>query len=73
MYETFGALVDQYAKIVTFQVFFPDNTLDPNQYKRGGSPRIAEMKIIGDFQSQIGGNEWDVATAPVMEKKPISE
>jgi len=36
MYESFGAKVDQSVKTVTFYVFFPDNTLDPNQYQRGG-------------------------------------
>ena len=66
MYETFGASVNQPAKTVTFQVFFPDNALDRSQYQRGGLPRIAEMKVIGDFQSQIGGRDWDIATAPVM-------
>ena len=66
MYESFGAKVDQSAKTVTFNVFFPDNTLDPNQYQRGGLPRIAEMRVLGDFQSHSGGIGWDIATAPVM-------
>ena len=69
MYESFGALVDQAAKTVTFRVFFPDNNaLDPSQYQRGGVPNINEMKVIGDFQNQIEGNNWDIGTAPVMEK-----
>lgn len=68
MYESFGALVDQAAKTVTFRVFFPDNALDPTQYQRGGVPNINEMKVIGDFQNQIEGNNWDIGTAPVMEK-----
>jgi pullulanase len=68
MYESFGASVDQAAKTVTFRVFFPDNALDPSQYQRGGLPRIAQMKVIGDFQSQIGGRDWDIAGAPVMQR-----
>jgi glycosidase len=68
MYESFGASVDQAAKTVTFRVFFPDNALDPRQYQRGGLPRIAQMKVIGDFQSQIGGRDWDIAAAPVMQR-----
>jgi len=69
MYETFGAAVDHTAKTVTFQLFFPDNTLDPNQYGRGGLPHIAELRVVGDFQSQLGGANWDPATAPVMQKR----
>ncbi len=69
MYETFGAAVDHTAKTVTFQVFFPDNTLDPNQYRRGGLPHIAELRVVGDFQSQLGGTNWDPAAAPVMQKR----
>ena len=68
MYESFGASVDQEAKTVTFRVFFPDNALDPTQYRRGDVPHIAEMKVIGDFQNQIGGIDWDVNSAPVMRK-----
>lgn len=68
MYETFGPSVDQTTKTVTFQVFFPDNSLDPSQYRRGGLPHIAEMKVVGDFQEQIGGKNWDVATAVVMKR-----
>jgi hypothetical protein len=73
MYESFGAKVDQSAKTVTFHVFFPDNTIDPSQYQRGGSPRIAEMKVRGDFQSRSGGPDWDIATAPVMLKQQYQD
>jgi pullulanase len=69
MYESFGASVDQEAKAVTFRVFFPDNALDPSQYQRGGLPHIAQMKVAGDFQSQIGAKDWDTDTAPVMHKE----
>src|SRR5262249_42144440 len=53
---------------VRFTVLFPDNALDVHQYVRGGPPRITTLKVIGDFQSQIGGTDWDIGTAPVMEK-----
>ncbi len=62
MYESFGARVDQAAKTVTFQVFFPDNALDPGQYQRGGLPHIAEMKVA------IGGESGNISTAPKMQR-----
>ncbi len=68
MYESFGANVDLDAGSVTFRVFFPDNALDPSQYQRGGLPHIATLQVAGDFQHQLGGLDWDVASAPVLEK-----
>lgn len=64
MYENFGATVDN--RRVEFRLFFPDNTLDPRQYVNGGDPRIAEIRVIGSFQSELGGTDWDFASAPVM-------
>jgi hypothetical protein len=49
MYEEFGAVVDK--KKVEFKLFFPDKSVDPTQYIRGGLPRIKEIRIRGDFQS----------------------
>jgi len=66
MYEQFGAVVDQ--DKVEFKLFFPDNTVDPTQYVRGGLPRISEIRVRGDFQSHLGGQDWELATAPVMTK-----
>jgi 1,4-alpha-glucan branching enzyme len=66
MYEEFGAVVDQ--NKVEFKLFFPGNTRDPTQYRRGGLPRIKEIRVRGDFQSHIGGQDWDLATAPSMIK-----
>jgi pullulanase len=62
MYESFGAKVDQVAKTVTFQVFFPDNALDRGQYQRGGLPHIAEMRVV------IGGESGNISTAPMMQR-----
>jgi 1,4-alpha-glucan branching enzyme len=68
MYEKFGAEVKE--KQVTFRLFFPDSAVDPSQYTRGGHPRIREIRILGDFQSNIGGRDWDVHSAPLMIKTP---
>ncbi len=51
MYETFGATVDHTAKTVTFQVFFPDNTLDPRQYGRGGPQESPHFENGVDFEA----------------------
>jgi pullulanase len=64
MYETFGPVVT--GNTVEFRLFFPDNTRDPSQYTRGGSPRIQRIQIAGDFQTRIGGNNWDYRNAPEM-------
>ncbi len=68
MYEQFGAVVDQ--DKVEFKLFFPDNTIDATQYVRGGLPKIKEIRVRGDFQSHIGGQDWELATAPLMAKNP---
>lgn len=68
MYEQFGAVVDQ--DKVEFKLFFPDNAIDPGQYTRGGLPRIKEIRVRGDFQSHIGGQDWELSTAPMMTKGP---
>jgi 1,4-alpha-glucan branching enzyme len=68
MYEQFGAVVT--GSRVEFRLFFPDNTIDPTQYEAGGLPGITEIRVRGDFQSQIGGTDWDFGSAPVMVKNP---
>jgi len=68
MYESFGAVVD--GSRVEFRLFFPDNAIDPSQYVRGGLPHIREIRVRGDFQSAIGGRDWDFASAPVMSREP---
>ena len=67
MYEQFGAVVDQDNK-VEFKLFFPDASRDPTEYIRGGLPHIKEIRVRGDFQAQTGGQNWELATAPVMTK-----
>ena len=82
MYDQFGAIIDHENKTVTFRLFFPDNNINPDQYyseyiirdgngtvictNHGSSPNIAGIRIIGNFQTKIGGNDWDFATAPQM-------
>lgn len=58
MYETFGARVS--GNQVEFNLFFPDTRRDPTQYVRGGVPRIRTIHVRGDFQSQIGGTNWQL-------------
>lgn len=64
MYEQFGAVVD--GQDVEFRLFFPDNARDPTQYVRGGLPRIREIRVRGNFQGRIGGQDWELASAPLM-------
>jgi hypothetical protein len=53
MEEQFGAVLD--GKKVEFNLFVPDNTIDPMQYTRGAAPNIKSVRVCGDFQSQIEG------------------
>jgi glycosidase len=48
------------------KVFVPDNAIDPNQYQRGGSPQIASIRIVGDFQHLLGATDWDSPSGLVM-------
>jgi len=64
MYELFGAVVTGSA--VRFNLFFPDNRIDPSQFQRGGSPRIKTLQVTGNFQSALGGQDWDFPNAPLM-------
>jgi 1,4-alpha-glucan branching enzyme len=66
MYEKLGAVVANGQ--VTFNLFLPDNQVDPNQYIRGGDPKIHSIHIRGDFQHLLGGKDWDLASAPELEK-----
>lgn len=69
MYEDFG-----FAKLpdgrLAFRLFVPDNTVDPTQYTRGGSAKIATVAVVGDFQPVLGGRAWDAATALAMTRQP---
>ncbi len=65
MYESFGAVVR--GQSVEFRLYFPDAAKDPTQYHSGGGlPRIAKIQVTGDFQSKIGGQDWDFAGAPTL-------
>lgn len=63
MYERFGPIVTD--KRVSFQLFFPNST----QFVNGGDPHISEIRVRGDFQSKIGGHDWEFASAPVMQRR----
>lgn len=64
MYEQFGPVVRDSS--VEFRLFFPDRSIDPEQYRNGGLPRIKKIQVVGDFQSRIGLGDWDVNTAPCL-------
>src|SRR4051812_21944908 len=66
MYEDFGAVITDSS--VEFKLFFPDNTVDTTQYSRGGLPHVKNIRVTGDFQSQLGSNDWDPNTAPLLTK-----
>jgi 1,4-alpha-glucan branching enzyme len=68
LYEQFGAVVS--GQSVEFRLFIPDNTRDPSQYVRGGSPRIRSIQVTGTFQPKIGQTAWDVDTAPLLTRNP---
>lgn len=68
MYERFGASVT--GSGVEFRLFLPDAAVDAAQYLRGGAPRIRQVRVRGDFQRAIGGVNWDLASAPVLERTP---
>ncbi len=70
MYQEFGVSVDKTTNRVTFRLFLPDNQVDPGQYTRGGSPKIEEIRIRGDFQQLLGGVDWALADAPAMSREP---
>lgn len=68
MYEQFGPVVQDAS--VEFRLFFPDRSVDPEQYRLGGLPRIKKIQVVGDFQSRIGLRDWDVGSAPSLMLEP---
>ncbi len=58
MYQSFGAREIDDTKCTCFRLFIPDKELDPRQYVRGGSPNIATIHAIGDFQEQLDSTNW---------------
>lgn len=67
MYENFGAVIN--GNQVTFKLFFPDNAKDSTQYSKGSLPKIKQIQVVGDFQSEMGQRVWDTASAPEMTKE----
>src|SRR5438093_6495650 len=67
MYETFGA-GRQPDGSYGFRLFVPDNTVDPQQYARGGDCKIIEVRIVGDLQDQVGAarRNWTYDDGLVM-------
>lgn len=59
---------------VRFSLFFPDRRKDATQYEdrpeaaggHYGDPQIRSIRVIGDFQSQLGQVDWDEKTAPCL-------
>lgn len=66
MYENFGAVVK--GSRIEFNLFLPDNARDPSQYVRGGSPRIKQIHVRGDFQCAAGSQNWQLDAAFQMQK-----
>jgi len=58
------------AKRSSFSCSCPAATVDPSQYVRGGEPHIDEVRVVGDFQSALGGTDWDHNAAPLLTKNP---
>ncbi len=68
MYEQFVTAEIGDTRMVQFQLFVPDNTLDPDQYSGGGLPRIVDIYAVGDFQASMGDSNWTPSDATLMEK-----
>ena len=69
MYEQFGFSRTPAGDQI--QLFVPDNTVDPTQYTGGGPSRIAEVRVVSDFQSIVnaGGPDWDYPTGLLMQQQ----
>jgi pullulanase len=73
VYEQFGGgrqPDDSYG----FQLFLPDNGIDPGQYVRGGACKIAEVRVVGDFQNAVdrGRRNWTAEDGLVLTERPHS-
>lgn len=68
MYEEFGARAA--GRDVAFRLFFPDNSVDPSQYVRGGKPRISSIRVLGTFQTALGETNWDTGGGVALEPAP---
>jgi pullulanase len=73
MYQDFGAYEVGNSKRVRFQLFIPDNTLDPSQYERGKLPEIQHLHVIGDFQSKFGKKDWELDHQFALDKSQFTD
>ena len=73
MYQNFGAREVENTGQANFRVFIPDATLDPTQFSRGALPPIVSIHAVGDFQSEIGGQDWTSDAAVVLQKAPFTD
>ncbi|MGC4049478.1 MAG: hypothetical protein QM757_08210 [Paludibaculum sp.] len=71
MYEQFGAIVDQNDKTVTFRLFVPDNTLDPEQYRQRRLTRPTGVFVVGGFQNPLT-RIWDPDDPVPMRPRPTT-
>jgi 1,4-alpha-glucan branching enzyme len=71
MYEKFGA-GRQEDSTYGFRLFVPDNAIDPTQYSRGGSCKIVEVRVVGDFQKALDAarNNWSYDDGLVLAEQP---
>jgi len=61
---------------VEFKLFIPDRTRAPEQFEphparpRYGDPRIASVRVAGDFQHHLGQTDWDFDHGPELTRAP---
>lgn len=73
MYENFGGRELDNSGKANFRLFVPDAGLDPTQYQRGIVPTVAELYVVGDFQSELGGVDWTPQPAFQMAKSKFTD
>ena len=73
MYETFGAGEVGSSGKAYFRVFIPDSTLDAQQYLRGTVPPIKTLRVVGDFQADLGGVDWTPDAAFELTKSKFTD
>jgi 1,4-alpha-glucan branching enzyme len=71
MYEKFGAGRQDDGRY-GFRLFLPDNTRDPNQYTRGGSCKIVDVRVVGDFQHLVdpARRDWNYDDGLALTEQP---
>ena len=73
MYETFGAGEVGSSGKAYFRVFIPDSTLDAQQYLRGTVPPIKTLRVVGDFQADLGSVDWTPDAAFELTKSKFTD